>query len=592
MGRTAKSVPIEDHLKMCEMRKQGSGPRIIAREFNGAYHPSHVTRLLVKCPELVDSHAGREAVANVLAAAQTLSSPNLSTSINPTSSLGEKLSVQKRQRTEVKNLANPANSVWSPALGGDDDGDEDDDESDENDFDSLNYDTLTPIPTQTSSLFPGLINPFIVFQRTAADAFNAGVIQTASQLYDKLSRRLFPNLYPDISHEIEVGELKDLIDKQNLKRTTSNLENAGASHQPQTCTGYCEVGQDERNPSSVDGSRQLKGSGINSNVTLDQSAQEQTFAPNSQQQILVGKKASDIEQPLIPLEIPDVISGNMSSSDLIAASTRTDCPLAEQDITAQGESIERKSFIVTQSNGLRSESVNHNAEPQEETTSPSHPTKPSPAILAGSASGDPILSISVVQPLNVMQTFTPALLNVEDPSSNPVLPGVTESQIGKVPPAVIGAVKSEFSSQTLPLWDVPVEPKAINQTVSRSSLNDTKQNSLPVTSQESTEAEQTEELCERNQTAGKIDPRFKKGENDAPWWLPLALGVAAVLGVTYLERVLKPQQSIAPISGTSENIDQIHEANYIPVLGPSSPTAKKPPSALYGSRPENNKTVF
>ena len=115
-------------------------------------------------------------------------------------------------------------------------------------------------------------------------------------------------------------------------------------------------------------------------------------------------------------------------------------------MTEQGKFIERKSFIVAQSNELQSESVNRNAGP-------------------------------AMRPLNDTRPFTPALLSVKDESSDRVLSGVAESQIVKQPPAVIEGVKSKFSSLTPPSSDVPVVPKAIDQNVSTSPLDDTKQNS-------------------------------------------------------------------------------------------------------------------
>ena len=178
---------------------------------------------------------------------------------------------------------------------------------------------------------------------------------------------------------------RDLLNKrdQNMEQTTPNLEKAEASQQPQTCTGYCGVEPDEFGSSIVDESSQLKDTGINSNLTPDQSALKETLASDSEQQTLIEKKASDINQPILPLKIPDVTSaGNMSSSDSITTSTAADSS-SGQNMTAQEKITEPKSFIVTQSNGLESQSVNRNAGPQEETKDhliPLHHPRPHPPV--------------------------------------------------------------------------------------------------------------------------------------------------------------------------------------------------------------------
>lgn len=586
MGRPPKMAPIEDRLKMCDMQKEGLGPRVIAREFNGIYHPSHVARLLTKCPDSMASHAGREAVANAMVPAQTISSPKLNTSTNTASSPGATtlragwVSSDRNKPTTQKPQVKTSlvNSLGSPAFGDDDESDNDDYEFN---FDSLNYDTWTPTPTQTSSLYSGLVNPFTLLQHSVADVFNSGVIRTVSRLSENLSRRLFPNLYPDPSFDAEVQELRDLLDKrdQDMNQTTPNLEKAGACQQAQTCTGYCGV-EREMGSFIVGESNQLKDTGISSNPTPDpdQLRQKETLTSDSEQQIIVGKKAFDSDRPILPLEIPHV-NCNMGLSNSIATSTGADSQL-EQNMTAEDKITELKSFIVTQSNGLKSQSVNRDARPQVETKDPFLAATPPPSAPTGGAIGHTSVSTPAVQPLNDMQT--------------PVMPGVAESQIGNQPPVVTETAKSEFSSVASPVSDVPAEPKATNQVISTPPADNTKQNSNqpPVTSQKSTETKDTKELCERNQNAGGIDTTSLKGKNDVSGWdivLPIVLGGAAVLGVICLELVRQPRQSsTAPTSETPENMGQMR-ANFTRVFGPAS---EPPPPPLYGIQSVKDKIVF
>lgn len=65
-GRPSKPVDPKDHERMCALKAKGLGAPKIATAVPG-YHVSHVSRLLKKCPQILDSVAGLDTVVNVLA---------------------------------------------------------------------------------------------------------------------------------------------------------------------------------------------------------------------------------------------------------------------------------------------------------------------------------------------------------------------------------------------------------------------------------------------------------------------------------------------------------------------------------------------
>lgn len=67
MTRPPKPVPADHQRKICKLHDSGLGPRKIQQDPDlKIYHPSHITRLVKKCPELMKSAGGVHAIVNAV----------------------------------------------------------------------------------------------------------------------------------------------------------------------------------------------------------------------------------------------------------------------------------------------------------------------------------------------------------------------------------------------------------------------------------------------------------------------------------------------------------------------------------------------
>jgi hypothetical protein len=181
-------------------KEQGLGPRKIAKQFNGKYHPSHITRLIAKCHQVINSAAGRDAVAKTItpdtALVNAVGKPDAVQAIKSQSTLssvkqnifGSGQSGQSQSHTNLTSYTFPAPEPI-------DENDDSDDGNHENAEYPSSYDGASAPPTQ-ASLTSGLIDPIRAFTNVVNGTINSGIIRTMSQFGENSSKRLFPNLYP------------------------------------------------------------------------------------------------------------------------------------------------------------------------------------------------------------------------------------------------------------------------------------------------------------------------------------------------------------------------------------------------------------
>lgn len=241
MARPSKPVNRKDHIRMCGLHvNQGWGaPKIAA--VMPEYHKSRVSRLLKKCPEIMDSAVGRDTIARVYA--QPLAAITHSVEI-PENVRTRTPADRDKKSAHQQNPTPPPMSDPFTTLGlaiNDDEEEELDD--DDYDLDSLLYDAAYPSPPQRPTFMTGLIDPFRFLNDMVNSNFNSSIIRTMSQLAENLNRKFFPNLYP--TPKIEVNSPKTELPDKNDESEKQNVIGLGTER---TCCQLlkrqtCQMGQ-------------------------------------------------------------------------------------------------------------------------------------------------------------------------------------------------------------------------------------------------------------------------------------------------------------------------------------------------------------
>ena len=240
MGRPEKIVAQEDKVDICNLNAtKNMGAKKISKlvKFKGIGY-NKIGRIIKDCPKILASAIGSDTLTRA-APSGVLISPSVSGELNQTGT------GSSSNQWKLKGAESMLSSDFSP----------DESDSDSDDYDLGPYlGDYSPIlqPIQTSMLNPadflkGLVNGLNT-------TFNSRMHSLIADWADRVTRPLFPNLFPNQREKTTNENLSEIVDKLEKKEAKSTERELNTADDSIEETGSCSCLDDERD--SIDDSDQ------------------------------------------------------------------------------------------------------------------------------------------------------------------------------------------------------------------------------------------------------------------------------------------------------------------------------------------------
>ena len=330
MGRPEKIVAQEDKVDICNLNAtKNMGAKKISKlkKFKEVGY-NKIGRIIKDCPKILASAIGSDTLTNRAAPSGVLISPSVSGELNQTGT------GSSSNQWKLKGAESMLSSDFSPE-GSDSD-------SDNNDMDpNLGY--YSPIqPIQPSMVSPaGFLNGLVNGLNTT---LNSRMHSWIADWADRVTRPLFPNLFPNQQEKTTYEKLSEIIDKrQAVKPTGRELNTADDSVEE---TGSCSCLDDERD--SIDTSEQKSTGNADSPIVDRVNVEEVNHSGPPSEKAISGESSvgtstagSGVAPPPLPEKSKEEqntstqqsVSGNVNQSLLVPPPPP---PSGESDIASPG----------------------------------------------------------------------------------------------------------------------------------------------------------------------------------------------------------------------------------------------------------------